>query len=71
MKISPHSAHKLAFIKQKNKPLSITSSMMKAFKNVSSVLSTEVFKRLGWQQFHGTTKEFKDLRESGWSGTLQ
>ena len=37
--------------------------MTKAFKNVSSVLSKEVFKRLGWQQFHGTTKEFKDLKD--------
>ncbi len=36
--------------------------MLKAFKNVSSVLSKEVFKRLGWQQFIGTTKEFKDLK---------
>ncbi len=37
--------------------------MKKAFINVSSVLSKEVFKRLGWQQFQGTTKEFKDLKD--------
>ncbi len=37
--------------------------MQKAFINVSSVLSKEVFKRLGWQQFQGTTKEFKDLKD--------
>ncbi len=36
--------------------------MQKAFINVSSVLSTDMFKRLGWQQFHGTTKEFKELK---------
>ncbi len=36
--------------------------MAKAFKNVSSVLSKDMFKRLGWQQFQGTTKEFKELK---------
>ena len=37
--------------------------MQKAFQNVSSVLSKSEFKKLGWQQFHGSPEEFKDLRE--------
>ena len=36
--------------------------MQKAFINVSSVLSSVLFKKLGWQQFKGTTSEFKELK---------
>ena len=35
--------------------------MLKAFRNASSVLSKALFKRLGWQAFHGSVKEFKSL----------
>jgi len=35
--------------------------MQKAFQNVSSVLSKDVFQLLGWQNFRGTTKGFKEL----------
>ena len=37
--------------------------MQKAFINVSSVLSKEVFKKLGWQKFQGSVKEFKSLSD--------
>ena len=37
-------------------------SMLKAFINVSSVLSESEFKELGWQQFQGLVNEFHDLR---------
>ena len=37
-------------------------NMLKAFSNISAVLSTELFKKLGWQAFHGTTKEFRELK---------
>ena len=36
--------------------------MLKAFKNVSAVLSKLEFERLGWQQFQGTVFEFRALR---------
>ena len=36
-------------------------AMQKAFINVSSVLDDEVFVKLGWQQFRGSTREFQDL----------
>ena len=36
--------------------------MLKTFKNVSAVLDKAIFKSAGWQQFHGSTKEFKELR---------
>ena len=32
--------------------------MLKAFLNVSSVLSESEFKELGWQEFHGSEVEF-------------
>ena len=35
--------------------------MQKAFINVSSILDDEVFVKLGWQQFRGSTREFQDL----------
>ena len=38
-------------------------AMLKAFKNVSSVLSESEFKELGWQEFHGSEVEFHELRE--------
>ena len=37
-------------------------AMLKAFMNVSSVLSESEFKELGWQEFHGSEIEFHDLR---------
>ena len=37
-------------------------AMLKAFKNVSSVLSESEFKELGWQEFIGSEVEFRDLR---------
>ena len=37
-------------------------SMLKAFMNVSSVLSKSEFNNLGWQSFHGLVNEFRDLR---------
>ena len=36
--------------------------MKKTFQNVSAVLNREVFKLLGWQQFHGSVEEFEGLR---------
>ena len=36
-------------------------NMKRAFENVSAVLSKAVFKSAGWQQFRGSTKEFKEL----------
>ena len=36
--------------------------MRRAFINASSVLSSVLFKKLGWQQFQGTTSEFKELK---------
>ena len=36
-------------------------AMQKAFQNVSSVLDDEVFSRLGWQKFQGSTSEFQEL----------
>ena len=36
--------------------------MNKTFLNVSAVLDKEVFKLLGWQQFHGFVEEFEELR---------
>ena len=36
-------------------------NMQKAFINVSSVLDDEVFVKLGWQAFQGSTREFQDL----------
>ena len=39
-----------------------SGNMVKAFQNASSVLSKEVFKKLGWQRFRGSTKEFKELQ---------
>ena len=38
------------------------SDMRIAFVNVSAVLSKVEFKRLKWQQFYGSVKEFEDLR---------
>ena len=37
--------------------------MFKAFQNASSVFSKEVFKKLGWQQFHGSVEEFYEIRK--------
>ena len=37
-------------------------AMLKAFQNVSSVLSESEFKKLGWQAFHGSELEFHELR---------
>ena len=37
-------------------------AMLKAFKNVSSVLSESEFKELGWQEFIGSVDEFRELR---------
>ena len=37
-------------------------NMLKAFKNVSSVLSESEFKELGWQEFNGSELEFHELR---------
>ena len=37
-------------------------AMLKAFINVSSVLSKSEFKELGWQEFHGSELEFHELR---------
>ena len=37
-------------------------AMLKAFKNVSSVLSESEFKELGWQAFQGSELEFHELR---------
>ena len=37
-------------------------AMLKAFKNVSSVLSESEFKELGWQAFHGSELEFHESR---------
>ena len=36
--------------------------MLKAFKNVSSVLSESEFKELGWQGFQGSELEFHESR---------
>ena len=38
------------------------SNMMKAFVNVSAVLDRNVFRRLGWQLFHGTVEDFLGTR---------
>ena len=38
-----------------------TGGMEKAFKNVSSVLSKSEFNKLGWQEFHGSASEFREL----------
>ena len=38
-------------------------NMKRAFKNVSAVLDKSKFKELGWQQFQGHVKEFKELGE--------
>ena len=35
--------------------------MQKTFHNVSAVLDDEIFKKLGWQQFHSSVKDFKEL----------
>ena len=37
------------------------SDMKKTFKNVSAVLDDEVFEKLGWQQFHGSSEMFQEL----------
>ena len=37
--------------------------MLQAFKNTSSVLSKEVLKKSGWQEFHGSVEEFYKIRE--------
>ena len=37
-------------------------NMLRAFMNVSAVLDKVIFKSAGWQQFRGSTKEFKELR---------
>ena len=37
--------------------------MLKAFQNVSSVLSKAVFKKTGWQEFLGSVEEFYKIRE--------
>ena len=37
-------------------------AMLKAFKNVSSVLNESQFKELGWQEFIGSELEFHELR---------
>ena len=37
--------------------------MIKTFKNLSSVLDTEIFKQLRWQAFQGNAKEFEELLE--------
>ena len=39
-----------------------TGDMQKTYKNISAVLDKGQMKQTGWQQFHGTTKEFKELR---------
>ena len=36
--------------------------MQKTFQNVSAVLSKQEMKQLGWQQFHGSTEEFRQMR---------
>ena len=36
-------------------------AMLKAFMNVSSVLSESEFKELGWQEFIGSVDEFREL----------
>ena len=36
--------------------------MQKTFHNVSAVLSRQEMEQLGWQQFHGSTEEFRQLR---------
>ena len=38
------------------------SDMNKAFQNISAVLSKVEFKKLKWQKFQGSVKEFEDLR---------
>ncbi len=37
-------------------------NMLKAFKNISAVLTKAEFKRLGWQAYQGSTAEFKEER---------
>ena len=37
-------------------------NMQKAFRNVSAVLEKSKFKKLSWQQFPGSVKEFKELK---------
>ncbi len=37
--------------------------MHKAFGNVSAVLNKTLFKKLGWQQFYGSTTKFRTYRE--------
>ena len=37
--------------------------MLRTYKNISAVLDKELMRKLGWQQFQGTTKEYKKLRE--------
>ena len=38
------------------------SQMLRAFKNVSAVLSKAEMRELGWQDYHGTVKEFQEER---------
>ena len=38
------------------------SQMLRAFKNVSAVLSKVEMKELGWQQYQGTAREFREER---------
>ena len=38
-------------------------NMNRTFRSLSALLDKETFKELGWQQFQGTVKEFRKIRE--------
>ena len=38
-------------------------AMEKAYVNISAILDKKQFQELGWQQFHGSTKEYRELKE--------